>query len=293
MGMRPAFILASAVLFAFPCLAEAAEAVPRPPGGIMVPIPPRMPAVGASGLPRVMVPAQPMAAPAQQCRQAIRMAERAAAIPEHLMAAIARVESGRVDAQGVVHPWPWTINAEGVGHYYETKAEAIAAVRTLQARGVKSIDVGCMQVNLMFHPDAFASLEVAFDPAANARYAASFLRRLNDQTGNWTKATAAYHSATPELGNAYERRVSAALPDERVKQSAIPAGGTGNLWSANAWTQNAWNTGGGGQMLNNRADGARILPMVAPNGARGLDAYRASPIPVASIMPRPARIPPG
>jgi hypothetical protein len=230
-----------------------------------------------------------MPAPAQACRHAIRAAERAAAIPEHLMAAIARVESGRADAQGVVHPWPWTINAEGVGRYFDTKPEVIAAVRALQARGVKSIDVGCMQVNLMFHPDAFASLEVAFDPAANARYAASFLRRLNEQTGNWARATANYHSATPELGNAYERRVTAALPDERLRQLAIPAGGAGNIWSVNAWTQNAWNTGGG-QMLNNRADGARILPMATPGSARGLDSYRASPIPVASNLPRAVAI---
>jgi hypothetical protein len=153
-----------------------------------------------------------------------------------------------------------------------------------------------MQVNLMYHPDAFATLDIAFDPAANARYAASFLRRLNEQTGSWAKATASYHSATPELGNAYERRVSAALPEARALQSAIPAAGTGNLWTNNAWTQNAWNTGGGGQMLNNRADGAKILPMIAPNGARGLDAYRAAPIPVASAMPRPVvspRTPPG
>ena len=33
-------------------------------------------------------------------------------------------------------PWPWTINAEGVGSFYETKAAAIAAVRDLQARGL-------------------------------------------------------------------------------------------------------------------------------------------------------------
>ncbi len=292
--MRSFLVLASAILLACPPPARAELAL-RPPGGILVPVPaaaPRLP----SGLPRVLVPAQAMPAPSQQCRHAIRAAERAAAIPEHLMAAIARVESGRADERGVVHPWPWTINAEGTGRYFETKAEAIAAVRALQARGVKSIDVGCMQVNLMFHPDAFASLDIAFDPPANARYAASFLRRLNDQWGNWTKATAAYHSATPELGQAYERRVTAALPEAKLMQSGIPAGGTGNLWTTNAWTQNAWNTGGGGQMLNNRADGARILPMVAPAGARGLDSYRAAPIPVASNMPRTAlspRTPPG
>ena len=77
------------------------------------------------------------------------------------------------------HPWPWTVNAEGQGAFYDTKAEAVAAVRAMQARGVRSIDVGCGQINLMHHPDAFASLEQAFDPQANAAYAARFLKELS------------------------------------------------------------------------------------------------------------------
>ena len=80
-------------------------------------------------------------------------------------------------------------------------------MRTLQARGVRSIDVGCMQVNLMHHPDAFASLDEAFDPVANARYAARFLSALFRQTGDWSLATANYHSANADRGEDYQRRV--------------------------------------------------------------------------------------
>ena len=80
----------------------------------------------------------------------------------------AEVESGRANDKGVIRPWPWTINAEGRGQFFATKLEAIAAVRALQASGVRSIDVGCMQVNLMYHPNAFASLDEAFDAPANA-----------------------------------------------------------------------------------------------------------------------------
>ncbi len=96
-------------------------------------------------------------APGDLCRAAIAGAERQWHVPDRLMAAIGVVESGKRDAAGTVSPWPWTINAEGVGHWFDSKAEAIAAVRTLQARGVRSIDVGCLQVNLMHHPDAFGS----------------------------------------------------------------------------------------------------------------------------------------
>src|SRR5579884_4260905 len=111
--------------------------------------------------------------PYQLCSRAIALAERGAGLPAGLLPAIGRVESGRPDPlTGGVQPWPWTINAEGVGHFFDTKADAIAAVQALQAQGIRSIDVGCMQINLMHHPDAFATLDEAFDPLANARYAA-------------------------------------------------------------------------------------------------------------------------
>lgn len=189
-------------------------------------------------------PALPPLAPGLQCRAAILAAERAAALPPQLMAAIARVESGRVDRQGVVHPWPWTINAEGAGQYFETKEAALAAVRALQARGVQSIDVGCMQVNLAHHPHAFASLEQAFDPAANATYAARFLTELYATTRDWTRATAFYHSQTPERGELYQRRVAAVWPEEQ-KRLGITPGLPGHAFSRHAFSQNAWNSTGG------------------------------------------------
>ena len=147
--------------------------------------------------------------PAAQCRAAIGAAERELGVPDRLMQAIGVIESGRRDETGGMSAYPWTINAEGVGSYYATKAEAIAAVTALRARGVRSIDVGCMQVNLMHHASAFASLEEAFDPAANAAYAARFLLRLLGQTGSWPAATAGYHSLTPDIGAEYARKVLA------------------------------------------------------------------------------------
>ena len=143
------------------------------------------------------------------CDAAIGYAESDARLPARIMSAIAEVESGRLDAKGALHPWPWTINAEGRGQFFPTKAAAVAAVRALLAQGVRSIDVGCMQVNLMHHPHAFASLDEAFDPASNAAYAAHFLNTLYAATGSWLQAVAAYHSQTPAIGAAYERLVIA------------------------------------------------------------------------------------
>ena len=165
-------------------------------------------------IPSLSALAGPAPSEIQLCRAAIAGAERAGRVADKLMAAIGMVESGRRDPRtGAVGPWPWTINAEGAGQFFETKELAIAAVQALQARGVRSIDVGCMQINLMYHPTAFATLEAAFDPVTNARYAARFLKALYARTADWSSTAAAYHSAVPERAVIYAQRVMAAWPN--------------------------------------------------------------------------------
>ena len=143
------------------------------------------------------------------CEQAVARAEAARRLPGGLLPALAQVESGRTDAAGAVRPWPWTIDVDGQGHFFASKDDAVAAVRALQAGGVRSIDVGCLQVNLMHHPSAFPTLEAAFDPAANALYAARFLSALHARDNDWAHAIAAYHSETQRLGSVYRERVLA------------------------------------------------------------------------------------
>ncbi len=142
--------------------------------------------------------------PASLCESAISTAELVGRLPLRMLAAISLTESGRMDpAIGIPRPWPWTINAAGEGQFFATKKAAIAAVTALQAHGVQSIDVGCMQVNLMYHPHAFASLAEAFEPRSNALYATHFLNALYAESRSWPSAIAAYHSQTPALGDAY------------------------------------------------------------------------------------------
>ncbi len=141
---------------------------------------------------------------AKLCTQHLPRFEREYAIPTHLLSAIATTESGRYhEGLRMKLPWPWSINANGKGYWFETKAEAIAAVKRLHAHGIKSIDVGCMQVNLYHHPEAFASLSEAFEPQTNIAYAAGFLHTLHDEAGSWKKAAGDYHSKTPRLGQEY------------------------------------------------------------------------------------------
>ena len=156
------------------------------------------------------------------CRAAIAATERATFVPDRLMQAIGVIESGRRGASGVAVPWPWTINVEGAGEVFDSKPAAIAAVLAHQARGARSIDVGCMQINLMHHKAAFASLDQAFDPPTNARYAASFLLQLLAQTGSWPRAVAGYHSLTPEIGGEYAKKVMAVWARPELGRAAGP-----------------------------------------------------------------------
>lgn len=167
--------------------------------------------------------ARPPPAPSLNCEEAIAEAARATGVPSRLIRAIGPVETGRPDPMSQTwRPWPWTINAEGSGLFFGSKSEAIAAVRGLQAAGVRSIDVGCMQVNLMQHPDAFATLEEAFDPKRNASYAGRFLGQLFGRSGDWMIAAGWYHSTTADLAADYVKRVTAILAGG--KQSLVSAG---------------------------------------------------------------------
>ena len=141
------------------------------------------------------------------CTAPARAAELAFELPAGLLGAIGRMETGRRTGAGTTEAWPWSANAAGQGYFLPSRAEAIALVASLQARGVRSIDVGCFQMNLLHHPDAFSGLDDAFDPDRNAMAAARFLRRLRDSSASWEDAVGRYHSGNPALGVPYMRQV--------------------------------------------------------------------------------------
>ncbi len=146
------------------------------------------------------------------CLDAVAAAERAHGTPPGLLGTIARVESGRpLPPSGRLQPWPWTIDADGQGYFFDSRDAAVAWAKQGLERGVRAMDVGCLQVDLQQHPEAFATLDQAFDPGANAAYAARFLRALHDgpADGNWFTATGYYHSQTPELAAQYRDMVTA------------------------------------------------------------------------------------
>ncbi len=146
--------------------------------------------------------------PGALCGEAIALAERAESIPRNLLGAIAQAESGRPVAEDRAGgPWPWTVTTGGSGLFFRSKEEAMQAAGEALAMGQDNVDVGCLQINLGHHPDAFMSLEEAFDPLANAAYGAAFLRALFLETGSWPEAVGRYHSATPTRNSRYRAKV--------------------------------------------------------------------------------------
>ncbi|OEJ66275.1 hypothetical protein BEN30_12885 [Magnetovibrio blakemorei] len=150
---------------------------------------------------------------ANTCISAITHQERRNGLPHGLLQAISLAESGRwfEDTgrdKGAIIAWPWTVTTGGEGHYLPNRIDAVAYVKSLQADGVQNIDVGCMQINLKYHPDAFSSIEQAFDATANAAYAAQFLKTRFAVSKSWIEAAGDYHSTTPALNQSYREKVS-------------------------------------------------------------------------------------
>lgn len=233
-------------------------------------------------------PAAPASAPSPiaRCRAAIATAEREAGIPAGLLGAIGRVESGRTDpTTGESGPWPWTVNVEGAGRFFPSAAEAIAHIRQARAAGSRSMDIGCMQINLHHHPNAFPTLEEGFDPLTNARYAARFLKELHAERGDWMTAAGNYHSRTPERATAYRNAVASRLPEEQARAGAAPG------WNP-AWPRVAAVPPAPAAIAPSfgsiRGAAAPVIMRAAGGGGmtgRDLDSYRGMTIPLAARMP--------
>jgi hypothetical protein len=139
------------------------------------------------------------------CDTAARQVAQETNVPLSVLRSITRTETGRARG-GQLQPWPWTVNMEGKGHWFETEDAARAYVFKEFRRGARSFDVGCFQINFKWHGENFRSIDQMFDPIENARYAARFLTRLHSETGDWSRAAGAFHSRTPKYAEKYRAR---------------------------------------------------------------------------------------
>jgi hypothetical protein len=109
----------------------------------------------------------------------------------------------------------------------------------------------------------------------NADYGARFLEQLFERAGSWPKAVELYHSATPELGLDYQRKVYAALPEEQRLASAMPLPLLPHGWGA-MFASPTLPSGG-------RQQTARIILQTPGLGGamapgRTLEMYRSMPV---------------
>ena len=111
-------------------------------------------------------------------------------IPSGLLQAIGVVESGRRDeATGARQPWPWTINAEGEPHLFDTKVQAVEWVRQAQAEAcARSTRLRAGQPHAPSHRLRVPGGSVR--SVGHADYAARFLKELRNTTagGDWMTA---------------------------------------------------------------------------------------------------------
>ena len=143
--------------------------------------------------------------PSALCDRAAALAAQATGVPVSVLKAIALNETGRKRG-GAFRPWPWTVNMEGKGLWFETEAEARAYAEERYAAGARSFDIGCFQINHKWHGEHFTSIQQMFDPVANGLYAAKFLKSLYAESGDWSAAAGAYHSRNPEFAEKYAAR---------------------------------------------------------------------------------------
>lgn len=181
-----------------------------------------------------------------ECDRAAHRAAKEWNVPVDILLAITRVETGRT-REGQFAGWPWTVNRGGAGQFFETRQQAILHAENALAAGDTNIDIGCFQINLHWHSKAFGSLDDMFDPTTNALYAASFLMKLHDETGDWEEAVGAFHSRRPDDAGVYLSKVARHLqgaskddpnpyvtPRDRVSSSrrdALFSGSGGRLGS--------------------------------------------------------------
>lgn len=122
-------------------------------------------------------------------------------VPVNILYAVGLTETGR---RGSLQPY--AMNIAGSAYFAPTKMDALRRLHAERARGVKWIDLGCMQINHHYHHRNFTSPVEMLDPRANVNYAARFLRELRQREGNWTMAVARYH-AGPDNNPAQKRYI--------------------------------------------------------------------------------------
>jgi soluble lytic murein transglycosylase-like protein len=135
------------------------------------------------------------------CEREMMRASGIYGVPLGMLYSVGLTETGK---RGSLQPY--AMNVEGKAVFSNSATEAIQKFEQASRSGARLIDMGCMQINHLYHREKFPSLESMLNPRMNVEYAARFLRELKARHETWTMAVARYH-AGPNNDPAQKRYV--------------------------------------------------------------------------------------
>lgn len=115
-------------------------------------------------------------------------------VPASLLYSVAKVESNRSVTREVEKPWPWTLNIDGNGYYFDNREEMFDAL--MDAISNKQVvDIGFMQLNWHWKYELLVSPWMATEPLFNVTIACRIIRDHFDGRANkdWLLAAGLYH----------------------------------------------------------------------------------------------------
>jgi len=129
----------------------------------------RLSLLAAAALAGSIFSIQPAAAQSQTglCEREMIRASAKYGVPLGMLYSVGLTETGR---RGSLQPY--AMNIEGRAVFANSAAEAIQHFEAASRSGARLIDLGCMQINHLYHRENFPSLEGMLNPRVNVEYAA-------------------------------------------------------------------------------------------------------------------------
>lgn len=141
-------------------------------------------------------------------------------VPPEVIWAVANAESNL----GNLGPWPWSANFGGKSFYFKSQKELTNFIRNkLKKKRYLSIDIGCMQLNYVYHGHKFSNIYEMTNIYKNMLIGAKYLRELYEKSKQmnsrkhlpenrlWGYAVGDYHSQKALRGAKYIKRTTKLL----------------------------------------------------------------------------------
>lgn len=137
--------------------------------------------------------------------------------------AVSLMESSKYNSDRTITPWPLAINSAGTPIIPKSIDEALNALAIELKKGVQSIDIGLMQVNIKWHVYRVSDIRSLFDPETNLRVGADILAEAirsepNDRTLGLGRYHAGYGDEPERLARAYAYGKRISLIAKRLRQ---------------------------------------------------------------------------